>query len=64
MSAPRNRPLFEAAQADREKIRAVLATRGQDEPLFTPKDLLRILGWPDTKLRTMQRHLDAIREPG
>ncbi len=61
MNTPRNRVRFDAARADREKVRAVLSTRRQDEPLFTPKELLRILGWPDERLRTVRRHLEAIR---
>jgi hypothetical protein len=57
----RNRRQSAVALREREEIRAVLATRRQDEPLYTPKEILRILGWPDDRLRSVQRHAHAIR---
>jgi len=61
MSAPRNRVRFDAARADCEAIRALLEARRQSEPLLTPKELLRLLGWSDERLRTVRRHVEAIR---
>jgi hypothetical protein len=64
MNAPRNRVRFDAALADREAIRTVLATRRQDQPLFTPKEILRTLEWPDRKLRAVRRQIHLIRSGG
>jgi hypothetical protein len=58
----RNPVKFEAAKADRAEIDALLRTRSQAEPLLVPKDVLRLLEWPDCKLRTVQRHFRRIRE--
>jgi hypothetical protein len=60
MSA-RDRRKHEAAQADRARIDALLRTRTQDQPLLVPREVLRILDWPNSKLRTIQRHFRKIR---
>jgi len=57
----RNRAQSTLAEAERRVIRDLLAARRQDEPLFTHKELLRILGWPTDRLRTVRRHVRAIR---
>jgi hypothetical protein len=57
----RDRRKHEAAQADRAKIDALLRTRTQDQPLLVPREVLRILDWPNSKLRTIQRHFCKIR---
>jgi hypothetical protein len=57
----RNRQKFESAQADRAAIDELLRARTQAEPLLTPKEILRLLRWPDGKLRTIQRHCRTIR---
>jgi hypothetical protein len=39
----------------------LLATRTQAEPLYRAKEMLRRLGWPDNRLRTLRRLISAIR---
>jgi hypothetical protein len=57
----RNRHQSAVALLEREAIRAVLATRRQDEPLYTSKEILRILGWPAHRLRSIRRSVHSIR---
>lgn len=59
-----NRNQSQLAQSERAAIRAVLASRRQDEPLFTPKEIARALGWSARRLRAVQRHVQAIRTAG
>lgn len=56
--APRNRKALEASRAERAQIAELLSRK----PTLPPKAVLRILGWPSGKLRTVQRHVRAIRK--
>jgi hypothetical protein len=46
---------------DRAKIERLLLARTQAEPLVGSKKLLRLLGWPVSRLRTLEREVRAIR---
>jgi hypothetical protein len=50
-----------AAAARRARIRALLRGRTQDEPILQAADILRLLGDPTLRLRTVERDLRAIR---
>jgi hypothetical protein len=56
--APRNRKARDAARSTRSQIEALLRRK----PTLVPKQILRIMGWPSSKLRMVQRHLKSIRE--
>jgi hypothetical protein len=60
MSNPRNKVQFAIAQSIRAEIDHLLRTRTQADPLLCPKELARMLNRP-CKLRTIQRHVSAIR---
>jgi hypothetical protein len=57
----RNRKMADAAAADRADIEALLRARTQAEPLLKPKTILKLLGWPYSKFRTVQRQMAMIR---
>jgi hypothetical protein len=57
----RNPIAFAAGQAHRAEIDALLRTRTQADPLLSPKEILRMLEWPDQRLRMVQRYVRSIR---
>jgi hypothetical protein len=54
----RNLKQSAAAQADHDAIAKVMRSSKRE---FTAKEMLRILGWPITKLRAVRRHMAKIR---
>lgn len=58
--APRNRKQSERARSERQEIERLL----HNKPQLTSKQIRQILGWPITKLRTVERHVRAIRARG
>jgi hypothetical protein len=60
MSA-RNPIAFASGQAHRTAIDNLLRSRTQDQPLLVPREILRMLDWPDQRLRMVQRYVRSIR---
>jgi hypothetical protein len=56
--APRNLKQLERHRADRDEIRKLL----RNKPQLTAKQILRILGWPLSRLRTVERHVKEFRD--
>jgi hypothetical protein len=60
----RNPIAFAAGQAHRTAIDDLLRSRTQADPLLSPKEILRMLDWPDQRLRMVQRYVRSIRARG